>query len=113
MKPVAIPIMKKLSMELNKLLCSLSLFVISPIIEYTETLIIAKDIPTQANKILTEVKELPQYIPRHPAKTRANAINIPFLYPSLGRNEPTKNETNAIERSLKASNELAATSSTW
>src|SRR5436190_5897868 len=112
MNPAAIPIIKKLSIALSRLLCSLSLFVISPIIEYTDTLMTAKDIPTQANKILTEVKELPQYIPRHPIKTRARAINIPFLYPILGRNEPIRKDTNAMERSLNASKELAVTSST-
>ena len=93
-------------------MCSLSLLVTNPISEYTDTFITAKEIPTQANNILTEVKELPQYIPRHPAKTNANAISIPFLYPSLGKKEPTKKDTNAMDRSLKASKELAVTSST-
>ena len=106
------PIIKKLSIELNKLLCSLSLFVINPISEYTDTLIIANDTPTQANKILTELKELPKYIPKHPTNTNPKAINIPFLYPSRGKKEPTKNETKAIDKSLKASSELAVTSST-
>jgi hypothetical protein len=46
--------------------------------------------PTQANNIRTDVNELPQYIPRQPANTNANAISIPFLYPSLGKNDPTK-----------------------
>jgi hypothetical protein len=83
-----------------------------PINEYTDTLMMANDIPTQANKILTEVNELPKYIPRHPANTKARAISIPFLYPSRGKKEPTKKETKAIDRSLKASSELAITSST-
>ena len=73
---------------------------------------IANEIPTHAKSILTEVKEFPQYIPRHPAKTSARAISIPLLYPSLGKNEPTKNDTKAMERSLKASSELAFNSST-
>lgn len=100
-------------MELNRLSCCFSELVTNPINEYTDTLIMAKEIPTQANKMRTEVNEFPQYIPRHPANTRPNAISIPFLYPSLGKNEPTRNETNAIERSLKASRELAVISSTW
>ena len=105
--------MKKLSMELNTLLCSLSVLVITPIMEYTDTLMTANEIPTQANKILTDVKEFPKYIPKHPIKTSARAINIPFLNPRRGKKDPTKNETKAIERSLKASSELALSSSTW
>src|SRR5690349_15536414 len=105
--------MKKLSIELSTLLCSLSFEVISPIIEYTDTLITANEIPTHANNILTEVKELPKYIPRHPKKTSNSAISIPLLNPRRGRNDPTKNETKAIDRSLNASSELAFNSSTW
>jgi hypothetical protein len=57
-------------------------------------------------------KEFPQYMPRQPTKTNAREINMPFLNPSLGKKEPTTNDTIAIERSLKASRELALTSST-
>ena len=62
----------------------------------------SKSLPNFYTVVLSrKVKELPKYIPRHPKKTSKRAISIPFLNPKRGRNDPIKNETNAIDKSRR------------
>src|ERR1700683_3110910 len=104
--------MKKDSIKLIILICSLSFLVIRPIVPKTDILIRAKQQPVTAKSNFTAIKVLTIGRAKQVKVMSAKAISIDFLYPILLIKEARVNEATAILMSLKASSMAAEDSNT-